>query len=117
LPPSFIYDGAHDQDYDTANALDDGFRDVYILSIPSFTWFSAGKTIDKRRVTTACEIIGNRQLLVLGGSDPTVSPKAQKYATDPWIRGMKIFDLTALEWTQNYNGVEDKAPVPAPTST
>ena len=73
---------------------------VYVLSIPSFNWQKANYTPALSRTLHTCEIIGNRQMVVVGGSqviaDYTTTP-------DPWTMGLGIFDLTEMVWSSQYD--------------
>ena len=97
---SFIYGG-----YDSANGVavtDEQYLDVYILSLPSFTWFRASAPTESWRANHFCQVIGNRQMLVIGGWD--VSSISNFGAVpDPWEKGLGIFDMTSLTWTDGYN--------------
>jgi len=38
-------------------------------------------------------------MISFGGWDPTSSG----FGTDPWVRGLQVFDLTRLTWSGNYD--------------
>ena len=83
------------------------FNHVYILSIPSFVWFRANDTSAEARIGHTCEVIGNRQMVSIGGIRPNVppgptGPGGLNY-TDPWPQGLGIFDMVALRWTNTYD--------------
>ena len=95
---------------DTA-ALDE----VYVLSLPSFVWFKVNYTSSDPRVDHTCIIAGNRQMLSIGGLNPSATSfSASINDTDPFWEGIKVFDLTALQWTNYYNA--SAAPYTAPTA-
>lgn len=48
----------------------------------------------------------------LGGNDPSIDG-AWRYEQDPWVRGMKVFDVTALEWTEKYDASAEPYEPPA----
>ena len=80
---------------------------VYILSIPGFVWFKANDTSAQPRVGHTCELIGNRQMVSIGGINPNIStgptgPGGLNFA-DPWPQGLGIFDMVALRWTNSYD--------------
>ena len=81
--------------------INEGLDQVYILSLPSFVWFKANYTSSDPRVDHTCNIAGNRQMLSIGGTNPTVAK--QLFQTDTVWEGIKVFDLTTLEWTNYFN--------------
>lgn len=92
-----------------------GLDEVYILSLPSFVWFKVNYTSSDPRIEHTCVIAGNRQMLSIGGINPTAtSLSAAINDTDPFWEGIKVFDLTALQWTNYYNA--SAAPYTAPTA-
>lgn len=83
------------------------FDDVYVLTIPGFTWFKAPHGSGAPRVLHICEIIGNRQLVTVGGVDPA-GQKNRVLGTvyqvpDPLAQGIGIFDMSAMEWMPSCN--------------
>lgn len=83
---------------------DNAERDeVYILSLPAFAWFKANYTSVDPRIYHTCHVIGN-QMLSIGGLNPSfASFAAAMNDTDLFWEGIKVFDMTALEWTNYYN--------------
>ena len=78
--------------------------EVYVLSLPSFAWFKANYTSSDPRVFHTCNIVGNRQMLSIGGLNPSAADfNAAGNDTDPFWEGLKVFDLTALQWTNHFN--------------
>ncbi|KAI9763894.1 MAG: hypothetical protein M1840_009006 [Geoglossum simile] len=73
---------------------------VYILSIPQFRWFRA-VSFAPPRAGSSCQVIGERQMLSVGGWDPT----ATNFSTpaDPLTYGLGVFDMMELQWTSGYN--------------
>lgn len=98
--PSFVYGGSANSTLDQ-NSLD--YTDVFILSLPSFHWFKApdSNMANQPRSNHHCQLIGKRQMLVIGGRNPSSSH--WNTDTDPWLNGLGIFDITALEWSTYYN--------------
>ena len=89
--------------------------EVYVLSLPSFVWFKANYTSSDPRAQHTCNIAGNRQMLSIGGYNPSATSfSAAINDTDPYWEGIKVFDLTALQWTNYYNA--SAAPYTAPTA-
>lgn len=75
--------------------------EVFVLSIPSFRWYKTNLKTTSSRYHHTCEIVGQRQMLVIGGV--TAGVKTQNISTDPWAQGLGIFDLTNLEWMSSYD--------------
>lgn len=70
---------------------------VYILTLPAFEWMQVPGSVTQRDMHR-CELIGNRQMLSIGGiiqNDATI--------TDPWANGLGIFDITDLVWKFNFS--------------
>lgn len=91
---------------------------VYVLSLPSFHWQKQQYTPDYGRYQHSCNVVGNRQMVVVGG---LIVPSNAPYgsvgtirAPDPWPQGLGIFDLSAMEWSASYN--PDAASYVTPTS-
>jgi hypothetical protein len=92
---------------DAAHDADDGYMDVFVLSMPAFRWFKTNAPTESRRANHFCQVIGQRQMLVIGGRDPSHDSNTDgsfwPNDADPWTRGLNIFDMTALKWTNRYN--------------
>lgn len=102
----FIFGGSTNGTFDFANSADTGYTDVYVLSLPAFTWFKTNVNIasNPRRANHYCQIIANSQMLVVGGRNPSDdSLGGFGGVTDPWSRGMNIFDMSNWAWTSAYN--------------
>lgn len=76
---------------------------VYILSLPAFNWQKQNYTPEFGRYSHSCNVIGERQMVVVGGSVASTSSQLNQVPPDPWEQGLGIFDLTALEWSAGYN--------------
>ena len=77
--------------------------EVYILSLPAFAWFKANYTSVDPRIYHTCHVFGN-QMLSIGGLNPSFATSQDaRNDTDPFWEGIKVFDMTALEWTNYYN--------------
>ena len=80
------------------------FRTVYILSLPGFVWFKTSARSAQPRACHTCELIGNRQMMGIGGLDPTAAGLTEAEAQiDLWPQSLGIFDLVELQWTGGYN--------------
>lgn len=87
----------------TSMALNSERDEVYILSLPAFVWFKANYTSVDPRIYHTCHLVGN-QMLSIGGLNPSSdSFAAAQNDTDLFWEGIKVFDMTALEWTNYYN--------------
>ncbi len=107
-----IYDGSS-----ASQKINAGLDEVYILSLPSFVWFKANYTSSDPRMHHTCHIIGNRQMLSIGGLDPSAANYgAAINNTDPFWEGVKIFDLTTLQWTNYYNATAAPYLAPSPVA-
>ncbi|KAL8715201.1 MAG: hypothetical protein Q9220_001159 [cf. Caloplaca sp. 1 TL-2023] len=77
---------------------------VYVLSLPAFTWFRASYPATNPRSGHTCELVGKRQMLTIGGSDPRgYDSNTGQVAKDPARHGIQIFDLTELQWASQYD--------------
>jgi hypothetical protein len=100
----YVFGGSTNQTFDIPHADDAGYLDVFILSMPSFVWFKAGATTQARRSNHYCQLIGQGQMIAIGGRDPSQNGSTSYWnGVDPWVRGMNIFDMNSLTWTGAYN--------------
>ncbi|KAK4496356.1 hypothetical protein PRZ48_012336 [Zasmidium cellare] len=98
----FIYGGSVN-DTDDANKPDDeGYLNVYALSIPAFRWFKSNSTTTERRACHACSIGGNRQMISVGGRLVNTATTLG-YEQDPWASSIGVFDMTAFEWKDKFD--------------
>ncbi|KAK5116523.1 hypothetical protein LTR85_009148 [Meristemomyces frigidus] len=79
----------------TANSMDE----IYVLSVPSFTWFKADYSARYNRYAHTCQVVGSRQMLTFGGAD-WAQQDAATSQSDPFVLGLGIFDMT--EMTSKY---------------
>jgi hypothetical protein len=87
----------------------------YVLTIPGFQWFQIdgeGFSTAGRRSSHTCNLIGQRQVLVSGGYDPTLGGSELFKHADPWAQGLNVFDLTSLAWRNSFD--PDVPPYEAP---
>ena len=79
-------------------------NEVHVLTVPGFTWFKANDTSAASRTGHTCEVAGQRQLLSLGGLDPSASTiRVSASLPDPFARGIGVFDMVDLKWKSNYD--------------
>jgi hypothetical protein len=87
------------------------YGDVYVLSLPSFTWVlvNVPSRIEIIREGHSCAIVGKSQLLSWGGlpTGENLDLKELYASKDPFPQGIGIFDLNTLLWTNNYDADAD----------
>lgn len=98
---SFISGTTNPSSSDNSNQA--AFNVAYVLSLPAFVWFKVNDTSADPRTQHTCNVAGNRQVISVGGIDPTVPYPNYFSETDPWPQGLGIFDMTDLKWTNNYD--------------
>ena len=91
----FVFGGAVNTAFDLASLDDEVYNDIYVLSLPAFRWFQANATVNVRRSSHACSVIGKRQMISIGGRPPS-SRRALGRESDPSSSGIGIFDITLL---------------------
>jgi hypothetical protein len=75
---------------------------VYILTLPAFRWINTNiSTIF--RDAHQCEVVGNRQMLSIGGMRGWVGTPDNRTMADAWPNGLGVFDMTDLRWTNAYD--------------
>ena len=85
---SYLYGG---RDPTTPNVT--LYDDIYALSLPSFTWTSVYGPGSSPRWGHTCHIVGQRQMITVGGS------LNKTYDGCDWEqRGVAIYDLSAALW-------------------
>lgn len=77
-----------------------------VLTLPAFQWLKVDSSHLSARVGHTCHVVGNSQLLSIGGVDAA--------QTDPWstvdhaFQGLGTFDLNNWNWTKSYNASAPK---------
>ena len=86
------------------------FDQVYVLSIPAFTWTKLYEGSSPRFAHT-CHLVGNRQMLTVGGitNNPLTSGPC-----DYQTKGVNILDLSTVTWTSVYDVNAPPYAVPSP---
>ncbi|KAL5870355.1 hypothetical protein ACKVWC_011099 [Pyricularia oryzae] len=97
----FVYGGA------SALKLSEnqGFADLHILTVPGFQWFKVdySKNPEHRRQGHTCNAIPGKRLMVnVGGYEDGFGGESWR-TTDPWTKGIGVFDMTALQWLDSYD--------------
>lgn len=77
-----------------------------VLTLPAFEWILVDASHASARFGHTCHVVGNRQLLSIGGLDASHQ--------DPWStqdlrapQGLSVFDMSELRWASGYTA---KAP-------
>ncbi|ERF72729.1 hypothetical protein EPUS_04782 [Endocarpon pusillum Z07020] len=86
---------------------------VWVLSLPSFTWYKSNYQPANARFLHTCNVPGNPprcQMVAVGG----IIPQLEYYLEprDPWPQGLGIFDLTEMQWRDNYDANADAYETP-----
>ena len=71
---------------------------VYILSLPSFTWWQPSYSPISSRFDHTCHVVGSGQSQML-----TIGGQAFAGGRDVFDQGLGIFDMNALAWSSRYN--------------
>jgi hypothetical protein len=98
-----VFGGATNYTYDFINIADDSLSSVYVLSLPAFTWVKAQRPSSTRRAFHTCELVGKRQMAIIGGVDPATLQSETGRWKDPWTNGINIFDVSSLSWSSSYD--------------
>jgi len=79
---------------------------VWVLTLPAFHWKEVPNPPPFGRWLHRCEIVGKRQMAVIGGKIGTLNVDVTNtWASipDPWDQGIGIFDMSELEWKSSYD--------------
>ena len=99
---SFLFGGGH-------SARLTNMTEIYILSLPGFRWFRSPASAIEPRSLHTCHVVGNRQMLSIGGLESTydyddsLNNKTQWEKKDNFPQGLGIFDMTELKWSDRYD--------------
>ncbi|KAK4979451.1 hypothetical protein LTR28_004571 [Elasticomyces elasticus] len=78
--------------------------EIYVLSLPSFVWFKANYPVTANRYGHTYEVVGNRQLLSIGGANfARVHASNTTTPSDVFTQGLGIFDMTKMAWSSSYD--------------
>ncbi|PQE29945.1 cell wall anchored protein [Rutstroemia sp. NJR-2017a WRK4] len=84
--------------YAGQDGLSASYDDIYVLSLPSFTWIKVYETTPgSPRYGHTCHLVGNRQLLTVGGTTGSLSTSC-----DWESKGVAIYDMSTLQWGSNF---------------
>lgn len=102
---SFVYGG-----WDGFSVV---FNDLYVLTIPGFVWFQVTSDEQSTRVEHTCEVIGRRQMAVIGG----LSNPSSWIDPDPFTQGLGVFDMSNMTWSSSYSANADAYETPEPVKS
>lgn len=84
------------------------YDDIYVLSLPSFSWYKADYAPGIGRTLHTCNA-HNGNMIVIGGTSNDASwitgndvTGTQSYK-DPWPWGLGVFDMSKMEWASEFN--------------
>ena len=86
----------------------EGADQVYVLSLPSFRWFKAEYPSLSPRARHTCVVANGSQMIAIGGLDPSGVPHGRTLraafngTSDPWHQAIGVFDMTLLQWKDQY---------------
>ena len=96
----FMYGGAASCCYGESNSK----TEVYVLSLPGFVWFKSNDTSASPRNRHTCEVGAGRQMISIGGLDPTTAGTISAFQQeDSFSNSLGIFDMVDLTWKNNYD--------------
>lgn len=100
----YIYGGW--QNAGTDIALDD----IWVLSIPSFHWIPVGST-SVPKIALSCALLDDRYIVTYGGLPHAGRPLSEE--CDVNQSGLRLYDLTTSNWTNQYEASKDGYAVPS----
>ncbi|KAF2798702.1 hypothetical protein K505DRAFT_295976 [Melanomma pulvis-pyrius CBS 109.77] len=86
----------------------DAFSDMWILSIPSFHWIPVGVNSVPRK-GLSCTRVAERYMVTYSGLQGGWEVSSDGDQCDQENYGLRLFDLSSLEWQSRYNGPENSA--------
>ncbi|KAL2208096.1 hypothetical protein CC79DRAFT_1384561 [Sarocladium strictum] len=90
----YVYGGYDDDTYSLNN--------IWVLSLPAFHWTKVGKSRVPRGYHS-CVVSGQRQMIVVGGINGWSYHDWAWAEKDEFGNGIGVFDLTTLEWRDEYD--------------
>ncbi|USP76833.1 hypothetical protein yc1106_04107 [Curvularia clavata] len=67
------------------------YDDVFVLTLPSFTWTNVWPLGESPRWGHKCHVVGKRQMITVGGNTPLNE-------CDWEVKGVAVWDLTIMQW-------------------
>ncbi|KIX97372.1 uncharacterized protein Z520_06824 [Fonsecaea multimorphosa CBS 102226] len=92
---------------------DDALGDIWILTLPAFHWIPVS-TSSVPRSAPACAVVADRYLVTYGGMYQTIEwpiPARYDWPCDQAQSGLRLFDLTHLNWTSTYEAPPQQSSV------
>jgi len=89
---------------ESPNSAEDAHSDMWILSVPSFTWVRVNVDSPPRK-SLGCTVVGHSYMVTYGGV-PSGGTK-EEGDDDPCDQenyGLRLFDMSKLAWTGRYGG-------------
>ncbi|KAI4240525.1 MAG: hypothetical protein L6R40_005118 [Gallowayella cf. fulva] len=75
---------------------------VFVLSLPAFAWSKVDYQALHPRIRHTCHVLGNRQMISIGGHDPANVYNDTTANRNPFTQGLGRFHLTSIRWTDGY---------------
>ncbi|CCC09822.1 unnamed protein product [Sordaria macrospora k-hell] len=79
------------------------YDDFYILSLPGFHWFEVTDLSPEPRAETSCAVIGNRQMLIVGGHNFAQGSSQGWKVKDTFPQGLGLFDMVDLTFVKDFS--------------
>jgi hypothetical protein len=86
----------------------DLYDQIYVLSIPSFTWMKVAEGKSPRYGHT-CHVVGQKQMVTVGGD----ASWDLVTGCDWELKGLAIMDMSTFEWGSVYNAYAGNYQVPS----
>ena len=78
------------------------YDEIWVLSLPGFTWQLLDSSHKSARIGHTCHLVGKRQLLSIGGGDPSLIDLWDEPDYTNW-NGLGVYDLSAATWSGGFN--------------
>ncbi|KAL8911789.1 MAG: hypothetical protein Q9172_007613 [Xanthocarpia lactea] len=85
------------------------YDEIYILTLPAFTWIKVQYPPQRPRGGHTCNAIGGGQIISIGGYEANSTIYAGPHvwdtlfnSTDPFAQGLGVFNMTSLAWEDHY---------------
>ena len=91
---------------------DRSYSDVFVLSMPSFTWVKIQDTGNPDSNLTdqpvgrslhTCELYGDRQMVILGGYIQIGTDPVNNASCNPSHAAIAVLDTTTFQWQGTFN--------------
>ncbi|KAL8907939.1 MAG: hypothetical protein Q9171_005655 [Xanthocarpia ochracea] len=87
------------------------YDEIYILTLPAFSWIKVQYPPQRPRGGHTCNAIGGGQIISIGGFEANSTIYQGLYedvfaamfnSTDPFAQGLGVFNMTSLAWEDHY---------------